>query len=82
MRGEGRKRACCCSASCKLSLPVGQHKAASGLFEGKQNVDRRIIAACCLNMLDAPDSDCILTATADQSPPVPSFWALPIHWVY
>lgn len=51
-------------------------------LKDKQNLNRRIIAACCLNMLDAPDSDCILTAKADQCPSVPSFWALFIHWIY
>lgn len=36
----------------------------------------------CLDVLGAPDSDCIFAAKAHQSPSVPSFWALLIHRIY
>lgn len=42
---EGRKRACCLGASFKLSLAVGQHKAASCLFEGQAKCGQE--AYCC-----------------------------------
>lgn len=60
----------------------GSTKLLLACLKDEQNVHRRIIAACCLSMLDAPDSDCILIAEADQSPSVPSFWALLKHWIY
>lgn len=51
-------------------------------LKDNQNVDRRITAACCLDVWDAPDSDCIITAKPDQSPFIPSFWAPLIHRIY
>lgn len=61
---------------------LGSTRLLLACLKDKQNVGRRIIAVRCLNSLDAPDSDCTLTAKADQSPSVPSFWALPVRWIY
>lgn len=51
-------------------------------LKDNQNVDGRIMAACSLDVLHAPDSNCIVTTKADQSPSVPSFWAPLIHRIY